>query len=82
MSKLTVDQVQSALKIPTVLLERSESMSDIERIRYVYNMAIDDAANFAMDMAKTNPQQRTTLESISAEIRNWMTIPEEQSNVR
>ena len=78
MTELTKKQAESARKIVDVLLERSKQMGEKERIRYVYNNAIDDAADFAKDMASTNPMRAITLEAISREIRKWMTIPSSQ----
>jgi hypothetical protein len=79
MMGLTPEQIQSAMKIPEVLLVQSDGMDEIERIRFVYNNAIDDAANFASDMADTNPQYHLALKLVSDEIRKWMTIPDGQS---
>ena len=44
-----------ATTIVGVLAQRSVGMSEQERIRYVYNEAVDDAANFLRDLVKHNP---------------------------
>jgi len=77
MIDLTAEQNKSANKILDVLIKRTTGMDDKERTRYIYNSAIDDASHFASDMAVTNPQHRLEFESLSREIRKWMTIPRE-----
>lgn len=55
--------------ILTVLQSDTASMSEADRIRHVYNEAIDDAANFLRDLAPHNPMQAATLLSAEQEVR-------------
>ncbi len=69
-----VELIQISIRIIPVLRTRSAGMSEDDRILYIYNEAIDDAANFARDMGNTNPQHRLEFEALSREIRKWLTI--------
>lgn len=50
-----------------VLQSQTENMSEVDRIRHVYNEAIDDAANFLRDLAPQNPMHAATLLSAEKE---------------
>lgn len=63
--------------IVTALVDRSSGMSESERVRYVYNQAVDDAANFLRDLAPHNPMQATVLLSAERELRR-LTLSKEQ----
>ena len=69
-----IDFAKAADQIVLTLKARSAGMTDLERIRFVYNEAIDDAANFAKNMARTNPQHAVAFRSLEAELRHWLTL--------
>ena len=78
MGELTEEQRKSAMKIPGKLAERYEAAPrEGGLVRFVYNEAIDDAANFLRDLATHNPERRLTLEAAERDIRFWLTIPKE-----
>ncbi len=76
MSEPTLQQLQDARKIIDVLIERSTDKDDWERTRYVYNNAIEDAANFLMDLIPHNPLNASALNAATNEIRKWLFIPD------
>jgi len=65
---------KAANGIILALKTRSGGMTELEQIRFVYNEAIDDAANFTQNMAKTNPQHAVAFRSLEAELRHWLTL--------
>jgi len=69
-----IDFEKAANGIILALKERSGGMTELEQIRYVYNEAVDDAANFVKNMAKTNPQHAVAFRSLEAELRHWLTL--------
>ena len=66
-------------EIIRVLKARTERVSEEERIRLVYNEAIDDAANFLRDLAPHNAMQAGTLLSAEREVRR-LTLEESKSD--
>lgn len=52
-----------------VLSDQTASMSPQDRIRHVYNEAIDDAANFLRDLAPHNPMQSAVLLRAEQQVR-------------
>ena len=56
------------------LLERSQHMTPKEMVKMVYNEAIDDAANFARDLAPHNPLLALTLRAVERELRYWLVL--------
>jgi hypothetical protein len=71
----TPEQLQEATKIPHIILERAKHLNGVELVRFVYNEAIDDAANFARDLAAHNPEQSLCLKAAGHSIRKWLMIP-------
>jgi hypothetical protein len=68
------DLVGGSTQIIEALLLRSREMSSAEVVKMVYNEAIDDAANFARDLAPHNPLQSTTLLAVERELRHWLVL--------
>lgn len=60
--------------IITVLLAESAGMTEAERVRHIYNEAIDDAANFVRDMAPLNPMFAMCLKASENSIREFLPL--------
>lgn len=71
----SVDFEKATKGIINALIKRSDVFDTHEEIiKFVYNNAIDDAANFARDMAKSNPQHTLAFQALEKEIRHWLTL--------
>jgi hypothetical protein len=68
------DFVRSSAGIVRVLLERANGKTGEDLVRFVYNEAIDDAANFAQDLVPHNPMQSSTLLAVGQELRHWLVL--------
>lgn len=62
------------MTILDVLVQRSVGMSEQERIRYVYNEGVDDAANFLRDLVKHNPDCAVCLMRAEKSIRETLPL--------
>ena len=71
-----VDFVKTAEGITAVLKERSKDLTEDERIRYIYNEAMDDAINFMAELGKRNPTLLVTCMALEREMREWLPLRE------
>ena len=69
-----VDMVAASAAVVQALLDRGAGKSPEDLVRYVYYEAIDDAANFARDLAPHNPLQASTLRAVETELRHWLCL--------
>ena len=68
------DFAAASTGIVRVLLERADGKTGEDLVRFVYNQAIDDAANFAQDLVPHNPTQAGTLRAVGQELRHWLVL--------
>jgi hypothetical protein len=68
------DFAAASTGIVRVLLERADGKTGEDLVRFVYNQAIDDAANFAQDLVPHNPAQAGTLRAVGQELRHWLVL--------
>jgi hypothetical protein len=70
-----VDFEKASEGIIATLKDRSSHLDELDNvIKYIYNEAIDDAANFTRDMANSNPRQRVAYVSLEKELRHWLRL--------
>lgn len=74
MTTTTIDFEKASQKIIRVLRNRSDGKEGEELIRYIYNQAVDDAANFLHDLAPQNPMQSSALLGAEKEVRHWLRL--------
>lgn len=74
----SIDFVESSKKIVEVLNLRTVDMTEDERIRYVYNMATDDAINWVTEMGKKNPEIRMACMRLENSMREWLPLRSER----
>ncbi|NGX43708.1 MAG: hypothetical protein K940chlam7_02008 [Chlamydiae bacterium] len=69
-----VDYEKASEKIIGVLRNRSYDKKGDDLIRYIYNEAIDDAANFIRDLAPKIPPKANTFYLAEKAIRHWLRL--------
>lgn len=69
-----MDIERASKNIINALRKMTEDLEGDDLIRYVYNKAIEDAANFAVDVAPRNPMASSTLYAIANEIREKLPL--------
>ncbi len=69
-----VDFVESSKKITEVLNLRTADMAEDERIRYVYNMATEDAINWVTEMGQRNPDIRLACMRLVDSMKEWLPL--------
>jgi hypothetical protein len=69
------DRVASGAMIAQVLETQSAAMESRERIRFVYNEAVDDAANFLRDLVAYNPDCAACLLRAAQSLRESLPLP-------
>jgi len=73
-----IDFVESSKKITEVLNLRTADMAEDERIRYVYNMATEDAINWVTEMGKKNPEIRMACYRLVDSMKEWLPLRSER----
>jgi len=69
-----IDFVKADNGIVDALSVRSLGMTDDERIRYVYNEAIDDATNWVVAMGEKNPDIRLACMRLEDSMLEWLPL--------
>jgi len=75
-----VDFVGASKGIVDALNVRSMSMEHDERIRYVYNNAIEDAVDFVRTIGVKNPDVRLACMRLEREMREWLPLRSEETS--
>ncbi len=71
---MAVDFVKASKGIVAALNTRSMGMTEDERIRYVYNEAMDDAINWVTEMGKKNPDIRMACYRLVDSMKEWLPL--------
>ncbi len=66
--------LETCQKIVYALETGSSELAEKDRIPYVYNMAMDDAAEFVKVLAEKNPAERLAFQRLEAEMRRWLPL--------
>lgn len=77
-TRLTEEQMIKAREIPAALHKKYLDLEGEDLIHAIYNEAIEDAANFARDLAPHNRREAwapQVLKLVATEIDTWLTIP-------
>ena len=74
----SIDFVESSKKIVEVLNLRTADMAENERIRYVYNMATDDAINWVTEMGEKNSEIRMACYRLVDSMKEWLPLRSER----
>ena len=69
-----IDFVKAANGIVDALSVRSLGMTHDERIRYVYNEAIDDATNWVVAMGEKNPDILLACMRLENSMLEWLPL--------
>ncbi len=69
-----IDFVETTKKIVAQLNARSMGRNEDERIRYIYNEAINDAINWVAVMGEKNPDIYTACMRLEENMREWLPL--------
>lgn len=73
-----VDFVGASKTILAALNVRTMGMTQDERMRHVYNSAINDAINWVQDMGKKNPEVRLAYMRLEESMKEFLPLRSEQ----
>lgn len=75
---MTVSFVAASKKIVHALerFANNKNLEGDDRIRFIYNNAIEDAISFVRDMGNSNPDIRLACMRLENEMREWLPLRE------